>query len=84
MRDRVWILLPLSFAGILSAGMLSAGMLSAVSRDVSAACRVRAEPSRFDYLVLASMADSQHPLSMAGYRPATHQKKPCNSNSTSC
>jgi hypothetical protein len=79
MRDRVGIVLALSFAGI-----LSAGMLSAVSRDVSTVCSVLAEPSRFDYLVLASIADSQHPLSMAGYRPDHHQKKPCNSNSTSC
>lgn len=28
-----------------------------------------AAPSRLDYLVLASMADSQHALSMASYRP---------------
>jgi hypothetical protein len=27
-------------------------------------------PSQLDYLVLASMADSQHPLSMAAYRPS--------------
>jgi hypothetical protein len=26
-------------------------------------------PSQLDYLVLASLADSQHPLSMAGYQP---------------
>ena len=27
-------------------------------------------PSQLDYLVLASMADSQHPLSMAAYQPS--------------
>ena len=74
MWHRVWIALPLSIAG----------MLSALSNDVSSACSVLAEPSRFDYLVLASLADSQHPISMASYRPEGHQKKPCNSNSTSC
>jgi hypothetical protein len=29
-----------------------------------------ATPSRLDYMVLASMADSQHALSMASYRPS--------------
>jgi hypothetical protein len=71
-RDRAWIALPLSLAG----------MLSAASSEVATPC-VPGEPSRFDYLVFASMADSQHPMSMIGYRPQD-QKKPCNSNSTSC
>ncbi len=72
--DRLWIALPLSITG----------MLSAASSEVSNPCSVLDAPSRFDYLVLASMADSQHPISMASYRPEGHQKKPCNSNSTSC
>jgi hypothetical protein len=72
--DRLWIALPLSIAG----------MMSSVSSDVSSACSVFAVPSRFDYLVLASMADSQHPISMASYRPENPQKKPCNSSSTNC
>jgi hypothetical protein len=72
-RDRVWIALSLS----------AAGMLSAASSDSSSACDAVAAPSRFDYLVLASLADAQHPISMASYRP-DDQKKPCNSNSTSC
>ena len=32
--------------------------------------RVIAGPSRLDYLALASMADAQRPLAMAGYRPS--------------
>ena len=74
MWDRVWLALPLSIAG----------MLSAASSEVANPCGVLGVPSRFDYLVLASMADSPHPISMAGYRPQDHQKKPCSSNSTSC
>ena len=30
-------------------------------------------PSQFDYLVLASMADAQRPLSMAAYQPSHPQ-----------
>jgi hypothetical protein len=30
-------------------------------------------PSKFDFMVLASMADSPHLLAMAGYRPAPRQ-----------
>jgi hypothetical protein len=71
MRHSVWMALPLSIAG----------MLSAASGEVTDRCGV---PSRFDYLVFASMADSQHPISMASYRPADRQKKPCSSNSTNC
>jgi hypothetical protein len=74
MRDRAWIALPLFIAG----------MLNAASSEVSNPCTVLDVPSRFDYLVLASLADAQHPISMASYRPEDHQKKPCNSNSTSC
>jgi hypothetical protein len=69
----MWIALPLSIAG----------MLSAASSGISSACNAPVAPSRFDYLVLASLADSQHPISMASYHPE-HQKKPCSSNSTSC
>jgi hypothetical protein len=62
MRHRMWIALPLSLVG----------MLSAASSGGSTPCGVPAEPSRFDYVVLASMADSQHPISMASYRPQGH------------
>jgi hypothetical protein len=74
MRHRLWMALPL----------LMTGLLSAASSDVSSACSILAEPSRFDYLVLASMADSRRPISMASYRPQFRQKKPCNSSSTNC
>ena len=74
MRHRLWIGLPISLAG----------MLSAASSEVSSACSILAEPSRFDYLVLASMADSRRPISMASYQPEHRQKKPCNSSSTNC
>jgi hypothetical protein len=30
-------------------------------------------PSKFDYLVLASIADSQRPLAMAEYRPQSRK-----------
>jgi hypothetical protein len=63
MWDHLWIALPLSIAGI----------LGAASSEVSNSCSVLGVPSRFDYLVLASMADSQHPISMASYRPQEHQ-----------
>jgi hypothetical protein len=56
---RSWIALPLSAAGI----------LSAASSEIGAPCGAVAAPTSFDYLVLASMADSQHPISMASYRP---------------
>jgi hypothetical protein len=35
-----------------------------------------ARPSNFDYLVLASIADSPHILTMASYRPAAASPKP--------
>jgi hypothetical protein len=57
MSGRCWMAMPLSFA------MLSAASGEIVSPSSAAA------PSSFDYLVLASMADSQHPISMAAYRP---------------
>ena len=63
MWDQLWIALPLSMAG----------MLSAASNEVPNSCSGPGAPSRFDYLVLASMADSQHPISMASYRPQEHQ-----------
>jgi hypothetical protein len=74
MWDRSWTALPLCLAGV----------VSAASSEGARECAVLAVPSRFDYLVLASMADSPHPISIASYRPADLQKKPCNSNSTNC
>jgi hypothetical protein len=47
-----------------------AGALSAASSGPAAACSdTAAALSRFDYLVLASMADSARPISLAVYRP---------------
>jgi hypothetical protein len=34
-------------------------------------CADQRVPTNFDYLVLASMADSRHPLAMASYQTAT-------------
>jgi len=52
--------MPLAFAGALSAA--SSGLAAPCSDPAPAL-------SRFDYLVLASMADSKRPLSLATYRP---------------
>jgi hypothetical protein len=51
-----------------------ASCLGAASAGSSAAreCSLRAGPSKLDYLVLASIADSPHLLSMAGYRPTNN------------
>jgi hypothetical protein len=59
MSGRFLVLVPLCF-----------GMLGAASTEISSACAVAAAPSRFDYLVLASLADSQSPVWMASYRPS--------------
>jgi hypothetical protein len=48
-----------------------AGVLSAASGDIARPCSAAAAPSSFDYVVLASMADSQRPIAMASYRPAS-------------
>jgi hypothetical protein len=59
MSGRFWIAVPLCF-----------GVLSAASGEISSACNAAAAPSRFDYQVLASIADSQRPFWMATYHPA--------------
>jgi hypothetical protein len=50
------------------------GCFAAVSAGSSAArdCPGRAGPSKLDYLVLASIADSPDLLAMAAYRPTNH------------
>jgi hypothetical protein len=60
----LWLVVPLSFAGV----------LSAASGEMASPCSAAAAPSSFDYLVLASMADSQRPISMASYRPVRHDR----------
>jgi hypothetical protein len=47
-----------------------AGALGAAAGEMASPCSAAAAPTSFDYVVFASMADSQHPISMAGYRPA--------------
>ena len=45
------------------------GALGAASGEPTGACVAVQSPSSFDYLVLASIADSQRPIAMATYRP---------------
>jgi hypothetical protein len=60
----LWMAVLVSIAGALSAA-------SGASGEIGSACSAAAAPSSFDYLVLASMADSQRPIAMASYRPAS-------------
>jgi hypothetical protein len=56
--------------------VIFAGYLAAAS-DGAASLRPRADlgsPTNFDYLVLASIADSPHFLAMAGYRSIAMQR----------
>jgi hypothetical protein len=62
----LWIVVPLAFAGA----------LSAASGEMASPCSAAAGPSSFDYVVLASMADSQRPISMASYRPVPVRHDP--------
>ena len=64
MSGRYLVVIPLCF-----------GMLGAASGEISSACAAAA-PSRFDYLVLASLADSQSPVWMASYRPGRAPSSP--------
>jgi hypothetical protein len=64
MSGGLWMAVLLSFAGV----------LSAASGEIASPCSAAAAPSSFDYLVLASMADSQHPIAMASYRSARQSK----------
>jgi len=59
-----WLAVLVSFAGV----------LSAASGEIASPCGAVDAPSNFDYLVLASMADSQRPIAMASYRPARESK----------
>ena len=58
MRNWVGIALPL----------ILAGSQSAAWDETAHPCSAGAPPSKFDYLVLASVADAQRPISMAMYR----------------
>jgi hypothetical protein len=60
-----WMVLPLSFAAVLCAASGEpANPYSAAAAASSTA------PTNFDFLVLASIADSPQPISMASYSPA--------------
>jgi hypothetical protein len=48
--------------------LIATGCLGAVSSDTKGQ-RPADGPTRLDYLLLASLADSQHLLSMAAYQP---------------
>jgi len=65
MSGRFLVAIPLCF-----------GVLGAASGEMSSACSAGAAPSRLDYLVFASLADSQHPIWMASYRPARPHDSP--------
>lgn len=60
MRSLVGIALPL----------ILAGSQSAASGEISHPCSAQVWPSNFDYLVLASLAYAQRPISMAMYCPS--------------
>jgi hypothetical protein len=61
-------------ASISVAALLITACLGAASGDLTAHVKspqpAAKAPSQLDYLVLASLADSQHPLSMAAYQPS--------------
>jgi hypothetical protein len=57
----LWLVVSLSFAGV----------LSAASDEIPSPCSPAGTLSSFDYLVLASMADAQRPIALASYRPAS-------------
>lgn len=66
MRGRLWVAIPLALAG----------SLSAASGEIAHPCSAAvAFPSNFDYLVLASLADSQRPIAMASYRPLRPEER---------
>jgi hypothetical protein len=49
--------------------LVATGCLSAASSDSAAQHAPADPPTRLDYLLLASLADTQQLLSMAAYRP---------------
>ena len=59
----------LAFPAVILASCLAAA--SAAASDARTSVN---GPSNFDYLVLASIADSPHLLAMAGYRPTVEQR----------
>jgi hypothetical protein len=60
-----WFAMPLAFAAAMSAAAGQGAVSGSAPLPSNAVCA----PSRFDYLVLASVAASQRPLTLAAYKP---------------
>jgi len=63
----------LVFCATMAASCIAA---AADSASPSRACDAFERPSKLDYMVLASMADSSHLVSMAGYRTTAQRAEP--------
>jgi len=61
----------IAFPAVIIASCLAAASTALPSEH---ACAGLGGPSNFDYLVLASIADSPHLLAMAGYRSASDRR----------
>jgi hypothetical protein len=70
-RTKSWTRIFISLPAVIFASCLAAA--SAAPSDVRACASVNG-PSNFDYLVLASIADSPHLLAMAGYHSTAEQR----------
>jgi hypothetical protein len=60
---------------VFTVSVILAGAMTVASGEIAGtkSCAARS-PSNFDYLVLASMADSSRPFAMAAYRPQRNLK----------
>ena len=63
---------PIRLVALLSA-MVVATAFAARSKDTAMTPGLTARPSKLDYMVLASIADSQHFLTLAAYRAKAPQ-----------
>jgi hypothetical protein len=56
--------------------VIAMGCLAAAASGVSSsqACSLRSTPSKLDYLVLASIADTPHLLAFGGYRSTAQER----------
>ena len=68
-KSMTWIFAAAAFPAVILASCIAAA--SAAASDARASVH---GPSNFDYLVLASIADSPHLLAMAGYRSTAEQR----------
>jgi hypothetical protein len=53
-------------------GVFVSCLAASAGSSAALGCPGRAGPSKLDYLVLASIADSPHLLAMAAYRPSNN------------